>query len=80
MMNIDNMIISGIRIYFPKTEELLPAPEKGMRTFAITVADGEHFRLFAFVNSRWVMMGLPEFDSIGKAIMGAVRQGKSFWH
>ncbi|EFF9654594.1 hypothetical protein [Escherichia coli] len=80
MMDIDNMIISGIRIYFPKTEELLPAPERGMRTFAITVADGEHFRLFAFVNSRWVMMGLPEFDSIGKAIMGAVRQGKSFWH
>ncbi|OKV10313.1 hypothetical protein AWP65_18615 [Escherichia coli] len=79
-MDIDNMIISGIRIYFPKTEELLPAPERGMRTFAITVADGEHFRLFAFVNSRWVMMGLPEFDSIGKAIMGAVRQGKSFWH
>ncbi|MEB7713560.1 hypothetical protein NGC32_12600 [Kluyvera cryocrescens] len=80
MMDIDNMIISGIRIYFPKKEELLPAPEKGMRTFAITVADGEHFRLFAFVNSRWVMMGLPEFDSIGKAIMGAVRQGKSVWY
>ncbi|HDG1681671.1 TPA: hypothetical protein PFE14_002113 [Kluyvera ascorbata] len=80
MMDIDNMIISGIRIYFPKTEEQLPAPEKGMRTFAITVADGEHFRLLAFVNSRWVMMGLPEFDNIGKAIMGAVRQGKSVWH
>ena len=74
---MDNMIISGIRIYFPKTEEQLPVLEKGMRTFAITVADEEHFRLLAFVNSRGVVMGLPEFDSIGKAIMGAVRQGKS---
>lgn len=77
---MDNMIISGIRIYFPKTEEPLPVPEKGMRAFAITGAGGEHFRLFAFVDSRWVMMGLPEFNSIGKAIMGAVRQGKSVWH
>lgn len=77
---MDNMIISGIRIYFPKTEELLPVPEKGMRTFVITVADGECFRLLAFVKSRWVMMGLPEFYSIGKAIMGAIRQGKSVWH
>lgn len=74
MMYINNMIISGIRIYFPKAEERLPAPEKGMRTFAITVTDGEHFRLLAFVNSRWVVMGLPELDSIGKSIMRVVRQ------
>lgn len=26
------------------------------------------------------MMGLPELYSMGKAIMGAVRQGKSVWH
>lgn len=77
---MDNMIISGIRIYFPKMEEQLSVPEKGMRTFAITVADVECFRLLAFINSRWVVMGLPEFDSLGKAIMGAVRQGKSVWH
>ncbi len=77
---MDNMIISGIRIYFPKSGEHLPSPDKGMQTFAITVADGECFRLLAFVNSRWVMQGMPEFGNMGQAIMGAVRQGKSAWH
>jgi hypothetical protein len=32
---MDNMIISGIRIYFPLPGERLPLPSKDMQTFAI---------------------------------------------
>ena len=79
MMDIDNIIISGIRIYFPKQDELLPTPEKGMRTFAVAVVGENQFNLYAFINSRWVVLAIPEFDSVGKAIMGAIRQGRALW-
>ena len=77
---MDNMIISGIRIYFPKQGERLPTPEKGTRTFAVAVVGENQFNLYAFINSRWVVMAMPEFDSVGKAIMGAIRQGKALCH
>lgn len=51
---MDNMIISGIRIYFPKSEEPLPTPVKGMQTFAIRAAGEEQFSVFALINSRWI--------------------------
>ncbi|HFK4066672.1 hypothetical protein AB9B48_23130 [Kluyvera ascorbata] len=76
---MDNMIISGIRIYFPKSEEPLPTPEKGMQTFAIRDAGEEQFSVLAFINSRWISPGLPQCESMGKAIMMVVRQGKALW-
>ncbi|HAT1569259.1 TPA: hypothetical protein I8Y10_000573 [Kluyvera cryocrescens] len=76
---MDNMIISGIRIYFPKSEESLPTPVKGMQTFAIRAAGEEQFSVLAFINSRWISPGFPQCESMGKAIMMAVRQSKALW-
>lgn len=45
-----------------------------IRTFTIRVADDEHFHLLASGGSKWLMLGLPEFDSVGKVIMGSVWQ------
>ena len=76
---MDNMIISGIRIYFPKSEESLPTPVKGMQTFAIMAVGEEQFSVLAFINSRWISPGFPQCESMDKAIMIVARKGKELW-
>jgi len=76
---MDNMIISGILIYFPKPNEPLPTPDRTIRSFAVERTSDERCSLLAFISSRWITLGLPTFDNPGKAIMAAVHQGKVRW-
>lgn len=76
---MDSIIISGVRIYFPRPGEKLPTPTSDMRSFAIKGTVDERCCLLAFVRSRWIVLSLPEFDSSGQAITAAVRQGKVAW-
>jgi len=76
---MDNMIIGGVRIYFPRPGEKLPAPSADIRTFAIKGTTGGRYCVLGFCEGKWVVLSLPEYESSGKAIMEAVRQGKLNW-
>jgi hypothetical protein len=73
---MDNMIIGGVRIYFPRPGEQLPIPSGDIRTFAIKGTTGDRCCLLGFCNGKWVVLSLPEYESSSKAIMAAVRQRK----
>ncbi|EMJ8296083.1 hypothetical protein [Klebsiella aerogenes] len=76
---MDNIIISGVRIYFPKPGERLPQPPDTMPTFAIRGTVDSRCCLLGFLQNSWMVLSLPEFEHSGKAIMAAVRQGKKIW-
>ena len=73
---MDNIIISGIRIYFPKPGEKLLQPSDTMPTFAIRGTVDSRCCLLGFLKKSWMVLSLPEFEHSGKAIMAVVRQGK----
>lgn len=75
---MDNIIISGIRIYFPKPGEKLQVPPDTIPTFAIRGTVGSRCCLLGFLQNSWMMLSLPEYEHSGKAIMAAVRQGKKY--
>jgi hypothetical protein len=77
---MDNMIISGVRIYFPLPGERLPFPSSDIRSFAIKSTTGSHSCLLEFQRGEWLVLPLPEFETSGKAIMAAVRLGKNSGH
>ncbi|MEG2115700.1 MAG: hypothetical protein RRZ38_17660 [Hafnia sp.] len=76
---MDNMIISGVRIYFPRLGEKLPVPSADMRTFAIKGTTGDRCWVLGFWGGKWRVLSLPEYESSGKAIMAVVRRGKQVW-
>lgn len=46
---MDSLIISGIRIYFPKPGERLPVPPDNMRNFAVKGTVGERCCLLVYL-------------------------------
>ncbi|HAT3951836.1 TPA: hypothetical protein I9Y43_000363 [Kluyvera ascorbata] len=79
-MDIDNIIISGIRIYFPP-DNVLPEPSNDMLTFAV-VFDAEtlqKFFLMVHKGNAWQMAAPQLFDNTGHAIAAATKIGKKIW-
>ncbi|HBT2489157.1 TPA: hypothetical protein MBD98_003396 [Klebsiella aerogenes] len=76
---MDNIIISSVRIYFPKPGERLPIPPDAMPTFAIQGTADSRCCLLGFLKNSWMVLSLPEYEHSGKAIMAAVRQAKKLW-
>lgn len=76
---MDSIIISGVRINFPRPGEKLPIPSGEIRSFAVKSTADERCCLLAFVRTRWIVLPLPEFNSTGQAITAAVKQGKLAW-
>ncbi|WP_299996783.1 hypothetical protein [uncultured Cedecea sp.] len=76
---MDNIIISGVRIYFPRPGERLPVPSTDIRTFAIKSTIDTRCCLLAFQNGQWRVLSLPEYQNSGRAIMEAVKQGQIKW-
>ena len=76
---MDNIIISGVRIYFPRPGEGLPTPSADIRTFAIKNTIDTRCCLLAFQNGQWHVLSLPEYQNSGKAIMEAVKLGQVKW-
>ncbi len=76
---MDNMIIGGVRIYFPRPGEKLPIPSTDMRTFAIKDTTSERCCLLGFWHGNWHVLSLPEYENSGRAIMEAVKQAKVRW-
>ncbi len=76
---MDNMIIGGVRIYFPRPGEKLPTPFHDMQTFAIKGTTGVHCCLLDFWEGEWRVFSLTEYESSDNAIMAAVRPGKHNW-
>ncbi|TDX14789.1 MULTISPECIES: hypothetical protein [Buttiauxella] len=76
---MDNMIIGWVRIYFPRPGEKLPVPSEDIRTFAIKGTTGDRCCVPGFWDGNCRVLSLPEYENSGKAIMGAVRQGKRYW-
>lgn len=74
-----NTIISGVRIYFSKPGERLPLPPDTMSTFAIRGTVDSRCCLLGFLNNSWMLLSMPEFEHLGKAIIVAVRQEKKLW-
>ena len=75
---MDNMIIGGVRIYFPRPGEKLPVPSEDICNFAIKGTTGDRCCVLEFFDGEWRVLSLPEYESSGKAIMAAVRQGKRY--
>ncbi|HBW7245063.1 hypothetical protein NFJ68_07035 [Klebsiella aerogenes] len=76
---MDNIIISGVRIYFPKPGEKLPLPPFNMPNFAIRGTVDDRCCLLGYLQNSWMVLSLPEYEHSGKAIMSAVRQRKRIW-
>ena len=81
---MDNMIVSSVRIYFPRPGEKLPIPSADMRTFAIksTTAIVAAFwgsGVLGFWDGKWRVLSMPEYESSEKAIMAVVRGKKQGW-
>jgi hypothetical protein len=76
---MDNIIISGVRIYFPKPGERLPLPPDNMPAFAIRGTVDSRCCLLGFLHNSWMVLSLPEYKHSGKAIMAAARLGKTSW-
>lgn len=76
---MDNIIISGVRIYFPKPGEKLPSPPSNMPNFAVRGTTEGRCCLLGFLQNSWVVLSLPAYEHSGKAIMAAVRAGKKLW-
>jgi len=76
---MDNIIISGVRIYFPRPGERLPIPSADIRTFAVKPTIDSRCCLLAYQHDHWQVLALPEYQNTGKAIMEAVKQGQVKW-
>jgi hypothetical protein len=76
--DMDNMIIAGIRIYFPK-DNVLPCPSNEIRTFAVVHFNLPGHVLLEFRNNEWSPVTAKIFDDIGHAISAAVKVGKRTW-
>jgi hypothetical protein len=80
MMDIDNIIISGVRIYFPP-DNVLPEASKDMLTFAV-IFDADTLKQYVLLvhkNSQWQMAAPQLFDDRAHAIAAAVKIGKKVW-
>lgn len=79
-MDIDNIIISGVRIYFPPNNTL-PVPSGEMLTFAV-VFDAEtvqKYFLMVHKSGKWQLAVSHLFDSTAQAITAASKIGKKVW-
>lgn len=80
MMDIDNIIISGVRIYFPP-DNVLPEPSKDMLTFAV-VFDAttlKQYLLLVHKDNQWQMAAPQLFGNTAHAIAAATKIGKKIW-
>lgn len=73
---MDSLIISGVRIYFPKPGEQLPVPPDDIHSFAVKGTIGERCCLLAYLRKNWHVLAPPDYEHSGAAIMEAVRRGK----
>ncbi len=79
-MDIDNIIISGVRIYFPP-DNTLPAPSSDMLTFAI-IRDKmamPDYVLLAHRNGRWELATPYLFKETAQAISMATKISQKMW-
>lgn len=80
MMDMDNIIISGVRIYFPP-DGVLPNPSEDMLTFAIVRDEDVLKECFLLIHKkgRWQIASPQLYSDAGCAIMAATKIGKKFW-
>ena len=67
MMSKGNMIIAGVRIYFP-LGTALPVPTSELRTFAIVSKDLPGYLVLEHKNGYWVPVLTQLFDDSAHAI------------
>lgn len=79
-MDIDNIIISGVRIYFPP-DNILPDPSGEMLTFAVVFDADTVQKYFLMVHKggRWQLAVSHLFDSTAQAITAASKIGNKIW-
>ncbi|MCT4706940.1 hypothetical protein MUA03_13655 [Enterobacteriaceae bacterium H16N7] len=75
---MDNMIIGGVRIYFP-TGNYLPSPSSDMRTFAVVNYKLPGYVLLEFKGNGWVPTIKKIFAEAAFAISAAVKLTKYEW-
>ncbi len=79
-MDIDNIIISGVRIYFPP-DNTLPAPSSDMLTFAVIRDEEELSDYFLMVHKegKWALATGRLFKEPFEAISAATKLGNNMW-
>lgn len=80
MNDIDNIIISGVRIYFPPDNKL-PSPSSDMLTFAIVRDEKELSDYFLMIHKdgKWGLATARLFSEPADAISTAMKIGKNVW-
>lgn len=74
MMSMDNIIISGARIYFPPDNQL-PSPSSDMLTFAV-VRDADTIKEYLLLihrNGRWELASSTFYKEPAHAITAATK-------
>lgn len=79
-MDIDNIIISGVRIYFPP-DNTLPAPSTDMLTFAVIKDEQElsDYFLMMYKNGKWALATTRLFKQPSQAISAATKRRQNMW-
>ena len=80
LMDIDNIIISGVRIYFPPDNNL-PTPSSDMLTFAVIRDEQELSDYFLMIHKdgRWGLATARLFKEPAEAISTATKIGQNMW-
>jgi len=79
MMSMDNMIISGVRIYFPPGKELPETPSSELRTFAIVSKDLPGHMVLMYLNGCWKPILPNLFEDPAHAIAAITKLRKKSW-
>lgn len=79
LMDIDNIIISGVRIYFPSGNEL-PTPSSDMLTFAVIRDEQELSDYFLVIHKdrKWSLASGRLFKEPAEAISTATKIGQIY--
>lgn len=75
MSNINNMIISGVRIFLP-SDGVLPTPSNDMITFGVILNTDFDFDLMVHIQGLWQRATPKTFTDIAYAISAATKIAK----
>lgn len=79
MVSMDNMIIAGVRIYFPHGTDL-PVPATELKTFAIVSKDLPEHLVLEYKNRQWIPVLARLFDDSAHAISAITSLSKKTCH
>lgn len=75
---MDNMIISGVRIYFPHDEEL-PKVFQDIKTYAVVSNNFPGYMILEYRNGEWLPVTARLFKESAHAISAIIKISQMTW-